>query len=108
VTRFSYESAVEGPEARLRLHGELDMSATLKLEPEVDRLLDGPVRRLVIELSDLEFIDSTGFSLLVSLTERTQASGAELVLRRPSEPVARALRVTGLDEVLPLVDMPAA
>jgi anti-sigma B factor antagonist len=107
VARFDYEIDSSGDEAGVRLIGELDMAATLQLEPEIDRLLDSGTRKLSFDLSGLEFIDSTGFSLLVAVTERTRATGAELVLLRPSEPVARAMRVTGLDAVLPLADTSA-
>lgn len=102
MRRFSYDVERSPEEARLDLGGELDMSATLKLEPVVDELLGAGVRRVVVDLGGLSFIDSTGFSLLVALNERCAAEGAELVLLRPREDVGRALEMTGLDTVLPL------
>lgn len=101
-TRFSHEVVAEGPETRIALAGELDMAATLKLEPVVDGLLAGGTRRLVLDLAELTFIDSTGMSLLVGINERASAAGAELVLLRPREHVGRVLEVTGLDGLLPL------
>jgi len=90
----------EAPE--LTVSGELDMAATLQLEPVVDRLLAAGARKLTIDLGPLSFIDSTGFSLLVELTDRASREGVELRLCRPRRDVGRALEVTGLDTVLPL------
>ena len=83
------------------------MAATLKLEPVVDGLLGEGVKRVVVDLRGLSFIDSTGFTLLITMNERVTAADAELVLLRPRQDVSRALEVAGLDTVLPLVDAPA-
>ena len=106
MRRFTYEIARAGDEVRLDLGGELDMAATLKLEPVVDGLLGEGVQRVVIDLRGLSFIDSTGFSLLLTVNEQVSAAGAELVLLRPRRDVARALEVAGIDGLLPLVDAP--
>ena len=100
--RFAHEVLSEGEEARIALSGELDMAATLKLEPVVDRILDAGTRSLVLDLSELTFIDSTGMALLVGVNERAGAAGAHLTLLRPQEHVGRVLEVTGLDGLLPL------
>lgn len=106
MPRFTYGLERAGDEVHLDLGGELDMAATLKLEPIVDDLLDDGVKRVVADLRGLSFIDSTGFSLLITLNERVTSEGAELVLLRPRQDVSRALEVAGLDSVLPLVDAP--
>jgi len=102
VARFSYDVQSADGVARIGLQGELDMAATLQLEPAVDRLLDEGTRKLTIDLGGLSFIDSTGISLLVSLNERVRAADAALSLLKPREAVGRALQVTGVDSVLPL------
>jgi anti-anti-sigma factor len=61
--------------------GDLDMAATFKLEPEVERLLaqDG-VRRLVIDLTDVRFIDSAGIGALLSIHDRAERLCVEMAL----------------------------
>ena len=100
--RFAHEVLSEGEEARIALSGELDMAATLKLEPVLDELLAAGTGSLVLDLADLTFIDSTGMALLVGINERANAAGTELTLLRPREHVGRVLEVTGLDGLLPL------
>jgi anti-anti-sigma factor len=57
----SFTSRRVGASVEIQASGDLDMAATFKLEPEVERLLaqDG-VRRLVLDLADVRFIDSAG------------------------------------------------
>jgi anti-anti-sigma factor len=80
----------------LALAGDLDMVATFNLETEVDRLLaERRVRRLILNLADVGFIDSAGVGALVSIRERTGQLGVELILANVPDPVRRVLEITG-------------
>jgi anti-anti-sigma factor len=80
----------------LALAGDLDMVATFNLEPEVDRLLaERGVRRLILNLADVGLIDSAGVGALVSIRERTEQLGVELILANVPGPVQRVLEITG-------------
>jgi len=81
--------------------GDFDMVATFKLEPEVDRLLaETRVRRLVVDLAEARFIDSAGVGALLSIRERTEQLGVELILANVPDPVQRVLDLTGTSAVL--------
>ncbi len=83
------------------LAGELDMRATFRLEPELDRLLDEPgVRRLECDLAGLSFVDSAGLGLLLALRERAQDRGIAMTVVSVSAPVRRILEVSGSGAVL--------
>ena len=82
--------------AILELRGELDLSSAPQLErhlSEIDRA--GP-ERILIDLSNLEFIDSTGLALMINAQEAAEANGHELCLRLGSDQVQRLFRLTGL------------
>jgi anti-anti-sigma factor len=81
--------------------GDLDMAATFKLEPEVERLLaqDG-VRRLVLDLADVRFIDSAGIGALLSIRERADRLHVELALTNVPAHVERVLELTGTRDVV--------
>jgi anti-anti-sigma factor len=90
--------------------GELDLSTA----PQLARAIQGQVGydMLVIDLRELDFMDSSGVRLLVAEQERAVAEGHELRIVRGSAEVERVLRVTRLDGRLPLVqagelDVPA-
>jgi anti-sigma B factor antagonist len=85
----------------LAAQGELDMATREALQRELDALVDGTGRRLLVDLSRLEFIDSAGITTLY----HTGASFAHLavVVMQGSE-VARVLELCGMEEMLPLFD----
>jgi len=60
--------------------------------------------RLVLDLRGLGFMDSTGLRLLVAETERAAAEGYELSIVPGGQEVSRLLRLTRMDERLPLAD----
>lgn len=79
------------------LSGDLDMNATFRIEPEVYRLLtQHGIRRVVLDLAEVGFIDSAGIGALVSIRERAEQFGVELTLTNASETVQRVLDLTGV------------
>ncbi len=88
----------------MRLLGELDISNASRLEEDLRRLEADAPRLLVLDLSRLEFMDSTGLRLLIGADSRARQGGRRFVLIRGNEMVQRVLRVTGLDERLDIVD----
>jgi anti-anti-sigma factor len=85
----------------LAIAGELDMVATFKLEPELDRLLDAPdLRRLECNLAGVSFVDSSGLGLLLALRERAQARGIAMTIVSVSARMQRILDVSGIGTVL--------
>jgi anti-sigma B factor antagonist len=94
-------------DALIALTGELDLSGAPPLEEEIAELTtrDG-VRRVVLDLRELEFMDSSGLRT-VALAERgLSAAGRRLVLVRGRETVQRVFTVTRMDEHLTFVDDP--
>ncbi|GIJ47753.1 anti-sigma factor antagonist [Virgisporangium aliadipatigenens] len=85
----------------IRLHGELDIRTCVKLEQVVGVAVDEG-RRVVLDLAELTFCDSTGLAGLVRLHKRAQAAGGELVLRDPVPRVQTLLGLTGLDRLFPI------
>jgi anti-anti-sigma factor len=103
-THFSVEAHTEGRECVLRVRGELDLAAASSFDAELDRALGTESNRIVLDLADLEFIDSTGLSVLVRAQQRAQDSGRELGVVNLGPQVERLLSLTGLLERLTLDD----
>lgn len=78
--------------------GEIDASTAPTLEKAFDDLPDGN-GRVVLDLSDVSFIDSSGLRVLIALARRADEEGRPVVLDRPSPAVARLLDITGLVEL---------
>ena len=86
----------------LVLAGDLDMTAAFKVEPAFDHLVaEGDVRELVLDVGDVEFIDSAGLGALLSIRDRTQQLGIEMRLVNVPRPVRRILDLSGTSVLLP-------
>lgn len=101
-SHFSVEAHGEGSERVLAVSGELDLAAASSLQEELDRALASEARRIVLDLASLDFIDSTGLSVLVRAHQQAQEQGRQLGLVNPGTQVERLLTLTGLAERLSL------
>jgi anti-sigma B factor antagonist len=88
----------------VRLAGELDISTAPILERRLREALDGGGRRLVVDLRGLDFLDSTGLTLLVRWGRGAEQDGYDLALVRGGPRVHRLFELTGLDEVFAFAD----
>jgi anti-anti-sigma factor len=82
----------------VRIEGELDVSTAPELISCLKGLLTDEVSGFVFDLSELQFVDSSGLGVLVMATKRVRAEGKKLVLVSPRSQVARLLDITGLNE----------
>jgi anti-sigma B factor antagonist len=88
----------EGENAVLRIAGELDMYSETQLQYAIAELDgdDNKIRVVVLDLSQTEFLDSSGLRAMLAAERRLQARGRAMKLRSPSPLVARLLEVTSL------------
>jgi anti-anti-sigma factor len=87
----------DGP-AVVKLSGEMDVANAGAVSACLNGLLDAGAD-VVIDLSGLQFIDSTGLGVLVKAGGRAREDGRKIRLRGPGRTVASTLSVTGLDRV---------
>ena len=85
--------------------GEIDLYTAPRLHSELAGLLaeDMPAR-VVIDMSGVEFCDSTGMNVLLSCLRQARERGGELEIAAPKPAVRKILQVTGLDSVFTLVE----
>jgi anti-sigma B factor antagonist len=87
-----------GGRAVIRVAGDVDIETAPSLRFAVRELLDGEHRDLVIDVSRVDFIDSTGLGVLVGALKDTQAGGGELELICTQPKMLKLLHLTGLDQ----------
>lgn len=80
------------------LGGYIDLSTRKQLRDLLNTASKG-VCHLVIDMSKLEFMDSTGLNVLIDLYRKLEARGATLDLAAPRPIVAKVLEISGLDRV---------
>jgi anti-anti-sigma factor len=89
--------------AGLRVDGELDLATARVLAAHLDPL-PGGAGDVVVDVSGIRFVDSTGLSVLVQAHHTARSAGRRLVLAAPSARVRRLLEITALDDVLTVID----
>ena len=105
VTLLSYQTTVTGTVATVALSGELDVAGASLLEHEINRIIgDHDVTQLVIDLSGLDFMDSTGLRTMVLADQRAREEGRRLTLVRGRPDVQRVFEITRMTEQLLFVD----
>jgi anti-anti-sigma factor len=88
----------------IALAGELDLDGAQRVSQELQRAATADARRIVLDLSNLQFIDSSGVRLIVEANARSRIDGAKLALIRGPRSVQRVFEVTGFAERLPFAD----
>jgi anti-sigma B factor antagonist len=84
----------------LRPEGRLNMVAAPRLRSAIDRLLEDGSTRLVLDLADVSFMDSSGLGAVITGLKRARQAGGDLRLAAAGEQVQTVMRLTNLDRVL--------
>ena len=84
--------------------GALDASGAPRLRAELIDLIAAGHDHLVVDLDQVEFIDSTGLGVLVGALKRVRTHGGDLRLVVTTDIVMRPLRITGLHRVFDIRD----
>jgi anti-sigma B factor antagonist len=105
IPQFEINSG-PGPEEVLvvRVAGEVDMSHEEELRGELQAAVTADAKGIVVDLTECEFIDSSGVrALLLSREAQHPEDGAEhLAVAASSEQILRILSVMGVDRVIPI------
>ncbi|EHJ46233.1 anti-sigma-factor antagonist [Solidesulfovibrio carbinoliphilus subsp. oakridgensis] len=81
----------------LRYSGEITLEITGDLKRRLDaELEDAEVKAVIIDLSDVSFMDSSGIGFLVSANTRMRSSGRSFFLYKLSKPVEKTLGLVQL------------
>lgn len=99
---FGVTTAREGDFTVVAVAGELDVYTAPVLEETLGDLVDGGKVTLVVDLSEVTFMDSTGLGLLIKALKWTREKNGALHVVANTDKVLKVFRVTGLDSVLSL------
>lgn len=97
---LEFDTAPGPDHVRVRVHGALDLSGVSTLESAIDATA---APRVLLDLREVEFIDSSGLALLLDRSEAFRADGRELVII-PGPPVRAVLQLAHVEGELVLAD----
>ena len=97
----SYPPGENRPDPTVRLAGDLDFRTAGLTRTEILQALEQAPRGLVIDLSAVGFIDSTGLAVLYEATRHVERCGGRIRLRGTTHDISLLIDFAGVDEVLP-------
>ena len=102
---FTVESDSRGDTTTLRLQGELDLATAAQLLRAADDSL-GTAPTLVVDLSRLQFLDSSGLRALLVIRDRCVGASMAMRLIPGPENVNRVFRVSGVEKFFEFSNRP--
>ena len=101
---LSLSSRTEGDRTIVEVGGEIDVYTAPKLREQlVDLVADGQYH-LIVDMQNVDFLDSTGLGVLVGGLKRVRAHDGSLRLVCSQERILQIFRITGLTKVFPIHD----
>jgi anti-sigma B factor antagonist len=99
---LSLATRTQGDRTVVAVTGEIDVYTAPKLREQIVALVDEGQYHLVIDMSGVEFLDSTGLGVLVGGLKRVRAHDGSLSLVCDEERILKIFRITGLTKVFPI------
>jgi anti-sigma B factor antagonist len=103
VAELELETRLSDGEARVVIHGEIDMATAPQFRETLDDLVSQGARKIVLDCRSLEFLDSSGIGVLVAVGERLGDAGSMCLDGAPAQ-VRKVLDLTGVSDRLELRD----
>jgi anti-sigma B factor antagonist len=93
-----------GPWTLVRVGGELDVATAPRLREQLLTAIADGGPHLVLDLGDVDFLDSTGLGVIVGVLKRARTLGGDLRLVCPTPAIRKVFEITALDRTMPLAD----
>jgi len=96
---LSFETRAVGGTTVLAVGGDVDLHTAPQLRDRIRTLVDEGTRRLVVDMTGVEFLDSTGLGTLLGSRKQLVALDGRLALAGLSDHVLKVFEITSLDQV---------
>jgi anti-sigma B factor antagonist len=100
---LSVSVEADGDAVKLAARGEMDLATADVVDRELVKAEASDARRIILDLSGVEFIDSSGLKVLVHAARRSDSDSNRLAVMPGTGQVAEMLRLTGIEKLLTLV-----
>jgi len=84
----------------LSLRGDLDLATVTTIEPVLEETRWKEVSTLVLDMTEVTFVDSSGLRLILGARRRADEAGARFAMRNVPAQARRLLSITGVSELL--------
>jgi len=88
----------------VKFHGRLSAADAGNVSDELHRVLEAGGKNISIDMSELDFVDSSGLSVLISTLKHARNAGGDLVLLNVNARIMALLELTRLNEIISIYD----
>jgi len=96
---IDFSRSDQGDVSNLRIAGTLDVNTAPELAPAIDKLVEERRPRVVVDLSGLDLIDSSGVAALVALYKRSRAHGGQVSVTGARDQPLAIFKLLRMDKV---------
>ncbi|MCX7677675.1 MAG: STAS domain-containing protein [Spirochaetes bacterium] len=97
---MNYTIKEETSTITITIEGAMELRSIKEFQNKVTELASSKARDIVLDLKDVEYIDSTGISVLIALHRQQKQNGKSLRILNPTQRVASLLELSSLAELL--------
>jgi anti-sigma B factor antagonist len=97
------DRVIDGETHVIAVSGEIDLFTAPEFKQRVAAPIDAGRRRVIVDLTDTAFIDSSSLGVLIGAHRRLRRNGGTLVIVCSHEAILKTFRITGLDTVFTIV-----
>jgi anti-sigma B factor antagonist len=84
--------------------GEVDVHTAPDLDQRLSEVIEAGSRKLVVDLSAVDFLDSTGLGVLVKALKEVRDEAGSVAVVATTDRITKVFRITGLDSVIGLYE----
>lgn len=97
------QTALSGAVLKIKLCGEMDEYSAPEMRVACDRLIDDnpAIRKIIIDLSEVAFMDSTGIGFLIGRYKKAKRAGISLFVENPNFAADKVLSLSGIYTLIP-------
>jgi anti-sigma B factor antagonist len=97
------EDALNSERHVVAVSGEIDLFTAPELKQKLTDAIEGGKTRIVVDLTDTTFLDSTALGVLIGAVKRLRSREGALVIVNVDQNIAKTFEITGLDQIFTIV-----
>jgi len=97
------EDALDADRHVVAVRGEIDLFTAPELKQKLTDAIEGGKTRIVVDLSDTSFLDSTALGVLIGAVKRLRSREGALVIVNTDQNIAKTFEITGLDQIFTIL-----
>ncbi len=88
----------------VKITGEVDVATAAPFREALEEVISGGDEKVYLDLSDMDYIDSTGIGILIDIKKNVMKPDQQFVLINPKRSIRKLFQLTGVDQIFPIAE----